>query len=367
MEENVSLKNQNITIKRKNLHYLGFNKFIAMYLIIRMHLYCNKTMPFDFGIRACEFLFISSGFLIGYNYYNTSFEFTYASPFKYAYKHLRSFYPYYLLNLFYGLYFYKDFTKFNLTYVELLLINLLLIANWSSHRRIARFYFGISWFLDNIFYCYFISPFCLYTIKETKNSLKILFFMLLTRILIEEFLKNGAYNVFDTNLHCGPIIRILEFYIGMLLSPLYFSIKHHMDKIKNNYIFKILFTIIHIIMPIFLYYLMVKYDKVLLRCYFILIICIYIIIISYDYGYLSYITEFKLLKIIMSTQLEMYLIQINIHITFDRYLAKKNIHLPGLLIYYIKLMCIFTIAFIYRKFYRDKLANLLDKLLILMK
>ena len=69
MEENVLLNKQSKSFKRKNLNYLGFNKFVAMYLIIRMHLYCNKTMPFDFGVRACEFLFLSSGFLIGYNYY----------------------------------------------------------------------------------------------------------------------------------------------------------------------------------------------------------------------------------------------------------------------------------------------------------
>ena len=115
--------------------------------------------------------FTSSGFLIGYNYYNASFEYTYKSPFTYAYKHLRSFYPYYLLNLFYGLYLNKDSIKFDLTHVELLLINLLLITNRSNHRGKARFYFGISWFLDNIFYCYFISPFLLFTI--TINSVLI--------------------------------------------------------------------------------------------------------------------------------------------------------------------------------------------------
>ena len=69
MEEKISLQETKKTIKRENLNYIGFNKFIAMYLIIRMHLYCNKTMPFDFGIRSCEFLFISSGFLVGYNHY----------------------------------------------------------------------------------------------------------------------------------------------------------------------------------------------------------------------------------------------------------------------------------------------------------
>ena len=108
---------------------------------------------------------------------------------------------------------------------------------------------------------------------------------------------------------------------------------------------------------------MVKYDKVLLRCYFILIFCIYILIISNDYGYLSYIIELKILKLVMNTQLEMYLIQMNVHITLDIYFTKKFIHIPRIFIYYIKLISIFIIALLYRKFYRDKLTKLMDRLL----
>ena len=86
-------------------------------------------------------------------------------------------------------------------------------------------------------------------------------------------------------------------------------------------------------------------------------------IISNDYGYLSYIIELKILKIVMGTQLEMYLIQMNVHITFDIYFTPKFIHIPRIFIYYIKLLSIFIIAFFYRKFYRDKLAKLMDALL----
>lgn len=369
MDEKITLyalEKQKKSIKRQNLNYLGFNKFIGMYLIIRMHLYCNKFMPFDFGIRSCELLFLSSGFLVGYNYYDNPMGFTHTTPFKYAYKHLRSFYPYYLLNLFYGIYFNKQYIKFNLTTIELLLINLLLIANWSSHRIVARFYFPISWFLDNIFYCYFLSPFLLCTINNIKESIKIFLFVYLSRILAEEFLYRGAYNVFDTHIHCGPIIRICEFYMGMLLVPLFFHFKSRLDKFKNNFVFKIIYTIIQIILPIYLCHLMIKYDKILFRCYFLFIICIYVFIISFDYGYLSYLTSLKFLKIIMSAQLEMYLIQMNVHLTIDKYFKRKYLYkISGLYYYYLKLIIIFVISFTYRKIYRDKLSKLMDKIIVL--
>lgn len=364
MEKEKILQKAKIESKRTNLNYLGFHKFIGMYLIIRMHIYDNKSMPFDFGIRMCEFLFISSGFLVGYNYYNKPIDYSYKSSFKYAYKHLRCFYPYYLLNLFYGLYFYKSEIKFNLTNVELLLINILLIANWSSHRKIARFYFGISWFLDNIFYCYCLSNFLLNTINNLKNSLKLLFFTALARILAEEFLHRGAFNVFDTNFHCGPIIRIIEFYIGMLISPLFFHLKKILDKFQNNYTFKIFYTIAQITLPIYFYCILVKYEKTLLRCYFVLFHSIYLFIISYDYGYISTFLSNTIIKTIMSAQLEMYLIQINIHITIAKYIGNKDYtQITRLLIYYIKLMLIFTISYFYRRFLRNKLAYLMDKII----
>ena len=242
-----------------------------------------------------------------------------------------------------------------------------MIANWSSHRKIARFYFGISWFLDNILYCYFISPLLLISINNLANSLKFLFFTILARILAEEFLNNGAYNVFDTNFHCGPIIRILEFYIGMLLSPLYFTLKAFLDKFQNKFKFKIFFTIIQIIMPVYLCYLMIKYDQILYRCYFVLIISIYIFIISYDYGFLSILVSKKLFKMIMSAQLEMYLIQMNVDITFEKYFGKQNkSRVSGEAFYLMKLMIIFIISYFYRKFFRDKFAILMDKIICLI-
>lgn len=364
MEEEVIIKKSIKNVKMKNLNYLGFNKFIGMYLIIRMHLYSHKTMRFDYGIRMCELLFISSGFLVGYNYYNNPMESSYISSFKYAYKHLRNFYPFYIINFIYGIYFFKDKTKFNFTYIELFLINILMIANWSSHRKIARFYYGISWFLDNLLYCYFITPLLIKSINNLKKSLKLLFFAVLARILTEEFLRNGAYNVFDTHLHCGPIIRILEFYIGMLILPLFLVIKESLDKLQNKLIFKLFFTMIQIILPIYLCHIMIIYDKILYRCYFVLILSIYVFIISFDYGYLSILVSKKIFKIIMSAPMEMYLIQINVNITFEKYFGRNyKSKISGEFIFFTKFIIIFTISYFYRKFYRDKFAILMDKII----
>ena len=182
--------------------------------------------------------------------------------------------------------------------------------------------------------------------------------------MAEEFLHRGAFNVFDTNFHCGPIIRIIEFYIGMLISPLFLHLKKILDKFQNNYTFKIFYTIAQITLPIYFYYILVKYEKTLLRCYFVLFHSIYLFIISYDYGYISAFLSNTIIKTIMSAQLEMYLIQINIHITIAKYIGNKDYtQITRLLIYYIKLMLIFTISYFYRRFLRNKLAYLMDKII----
>ena len=87
---------------------------------------------------------------------------------------------------------------------------------------------------------------------------------------------------------------------------------------------------------------------------------IYFFIISYDYGYLSALVSKRIFKIIMSAQIEMYLIQIKVDITFEKYFGKKfNTKISSEIIFFIKLSIIFCISYIYRNFYRDKFAIIL--------
>ena len=97
-------KIENLTIKREALYYIALMKFLAIILILSWHLYNWKIRRIDFGARMCEFLFVSSGFLVGYNYYQREMPATYEASFKYAYKHLRLFYPLHFINSIYCLF-----------------------------------------------------------------------------------------------------------------------------------------------------------------------------------------------------------------------------------------------------------------------
>jgi peptidoglycan/LPS O-acetylase OafA/YrhL len=286
----------------------------------------------------CEFLFVSSGFLIGYNYYEREMPATYHASCKYTYKHLRSFYPLHIMNSLYCIHIYKG--NFNLTGYEIFIFNFLLLNVWSIYSSFAMGFNGIAWFISALLFCYFLSPFLLGGNKNIKNSLIIFFFVAFIRVGIEEIIKNGAKNFMNFNFHHGPIIRLMDFYLGMLMIPSFFKIKCFLDKIRDKYYLKYFFTIIQIIFPINIYFVMLEFNNKLIRCYFVLIFCLCIFLISYDYGYISNLIRIKLCKEAMSCQLEMYLL----HNSLNNILIKiLNNHSQQ----YAELMFLITIIFIF--------------------
>ena len=173
-------------------------------------------------------------------------------------------------------------------------------------------------------------------------------------------------NIFDANFHRGPIIRLIEFYMGMLLTPSFFFVKNLIDGQRNKFWLISLFTFIQIISPIIIYYIMLYYNKILYRCYFVLIFCAYIFIISFDYGFLSNLFAKKICIKIMSCQMEMYLIQAtinNIIIKINKAM-KFEFVIDKELMFLIKLLIIFLFAYQYKVLLKEKFAHYLDLILL---
>ena len=363
-------------IKKKYLNYLGFIKFLAMILIIKWHIEYPTNWSIDIGSRMCELLFISSGFLVGYNYYNSPINTTYEYSFKYLYKHLKSFYPLYFLNLIYTMIYNKiRFNNVNrqpfsfLSNIEIFLIKITFSQCWSKY--ITSSYFNDhTWFLADLMFCYFLSPFLLKGIKNIRLSFILFIIILFARSLVELFLKNGAFNFFDTKLYYSPIIRMFEFYLGMLTIPLYYFIKSKIEQIRmNRFIFKMIFTFIQILVPILLYSFLNKY-KSLYRFFYIILFCIFVLLISYDYGYLSDIISQKLFVNLMSCQFEMYLLQFKSEIFFKylkiSYFSISNNLIFMEFIFHLKLVFIFLISYTYKIMFKQKLATFLDNIIVLI-
>ena len=216
---------------------------------------------------------------------------------------------------------------------------------------------------------YFLSPLLLKGIKNIKISVTLFFTVFFTLFLVEYFVKNGAINLFQTNIYFGPIIRLLEFYMGMLMIPLFFYIKIKFNKIiRYKKMMKVLFTIIQIFAPIQQYFIMQKYNY-LYNCYHVIFCCFFIFIIANDLGYLSNIINNKILSILMSCQYEMYILQFRFNFIFKSYyylkLKNKNI-LYKEIFFHLNLLLIFLISYVYKILLKDKLAKLMDNILLLI-
>ena len=360
---------KNVFERKKKLNYIAFIKFLSMIKIIKWHIYRWKLKPIDYGARMCEILFISSGFLVGYNYYKTNMPSNYETSFKYAYKHLRDFYPLSMLNTIYGIFKFTKLKKIYLTEIEIILSYFLMIHTWSRYSKLVACFNGITWFLSALIFCYFLVPFLLNGIKNIYRSLRLFIIIAIIRIITEEVRYKIKLDIFDANFHRGPIIRLEEFYLGMLLIPTYFRIHNFLTKHKDYLWFKIMFTVIQIFFPIIIYNLMIIFNNILHRCFFVMIFCNFILIFSFDYGYLSNLFSYIFFVKIMSCQMEMYLLHITINDILNNY--KKYLNYEKVfntdIIFYIKLIIIFLCAYFYKIFLKFKLAKYMDNILLKLK
>lgn len=365
-EKFISIKINNNKSQKNILYFISLIKFISLVIIIRVHIYTHDKELF-YAIRACELLFVCSGFLVGYNYIDKDVPNTFDCSFKYYYKHLRSCYPLYLFNFLYGVISHREKIKLDLTNIELFLINLFMLQVWSRYRTIVSFFNGISWFLHDLLICYLITPLLLQGINSIKKSLIFFIIFALTRIMLDEFINNGALNIFDTHLHDGPIVRLFEFNLGMLIIPCFLKIKQNLDKYQNQFYFKILFTIIPILTSLILYLIMNNLHY-LYCCYFVLIFCFYIFIIGYDYGYLPDIISNKTIQMIMNPQMEMYLS----HVSINRMIEKNSFmiflmqNMNEEIKFFIKLIIIFLFGFLYKKLLKERFSKIMDKNLLFL-
>jgi len=80
-------------------------------------------------------------------------------------------------------------------------------------------------------FCYFLSPFLLEGIRNINSSIIIFSIVSFIRVAIEELIENGAQNFMKFNFHYGPVIRLMEFYLGMI------TLSNKL-KVNDSFIFK---------------------------------------------------------------------------------------------------------------------------------
>ena len=331
-------------------------KVISMIMIF----YWHSTLPnpdADLGARACEFFFVASGFLTAYNRYDKLNDATWKNSFKYVLQKIKSFWPLHFICYLLALFFVP--IKFNAqkTFV-ISIINLSFLQAWSSSRDIVFSFNGVTWFLSALIFCYFLTAPLLKSLK-TKH-LPLLFLGVLSLRFLLEFGKVNYPELFENyTIHVSPIVRVLEYWLGILMVPVYIKVKKYMAlKRPNIYLYSILEAAIFLLCTVLIFTM----ENIFLKVWFVLIFCVLIFVFSFDYGYISKFFGNKVFKFLSSVQFEFFMIHqviINITKNYFEFYSTENLWL-SILYNVILFFVVIMLSVLYKKYISVYILKFLD-------
>ena len=182
-------------------------RFIFVMMIFMSHFAYRDIRAFDAGGDCgVAFFFILSGFVcsLGYGQRIREGVFRYGD---FLLKRLKKLYPLHLLCLLF-------FLLVSQTTLDLkVLVNALLLQSWIPD---SEWYFScnkVSWFLSSLLFCYTVFPLA-YRHLSKSLTLAILLAYVAVCLLI-------PYNQVNAVLYVFPLVRFVDFYLGMLLCQFY--------------------------------------------------------------------------------------------------------------------------------------------------
>lgn len=340
----------------KRIESLAGLKVLAMIAIFWWH----SGLPnfgIDLGARSCEFFFVASGFLVMYNHYYKPVNANLKTAISYTYDKICKMWPLHLLCFVAMLvYTFKDFSK---AYIVEAILNVFLLQAWSPDLDVAMSFNGVSWFLSAILFCYFVTPFLLKLFKNKKGAIVSLIVGLVLRIGLEFVSKSLSLPFYKIQVHTNPIIRCLEFFLGMATA--YFFICH---KSLNK---KAVSTIIEIAMVALVgiaVIIPVLFDIKLYRAVYVVLFCVAVFVFASDNGIISSILSIKPLKWLSNVQFEFYMLHSVVLKWFKAALALVNIELNWLIVIILSFVIGIGLSFIYKQFFSKIFTKIMKKIKI---
>lgn len=317
-------------------------KVMAMLLIFWWHSPLPNPAA-DLGARCCEILYVLSGFLIAYKNRNNHENVSLSDSINYVLNKRAGVWVLNFLTMVLAMIILQQqFTKQN---IVIALTNIMNLQNWFSFRTFN----GATWFLCPLMFCYFIYPVLLRCVKKKKQIVFFFFLAIALRYFIE--VNNGF--LWDISVHTNPIVRCLEFFLGILVFKLFEIWNIKREEIGNKFI---LFTVIEPVALGIYIYLIVKMNSVWNRADFVLLHCAIVFLLAIEGGGISKILGTKPFRLFSRIQLYFFIFHTVVIYEWHSIAFTENINC------YIASILIFAVtvglSVLYLKFFAVPFANM---------
>jgi peptidoglycan/LPS O-acetylase OafA/YrhL len=187
---------------------------------------------FNEGHIGVSFFFILSGFILAYNYQDGILKKT-KSKKKFYIARFARIYPLHILTFIISIpiIFLKAEQDRTLLFWQGI-TNISLTQSFIPLREIYFSFNSPSWSISNEMFFYITFPFLIIFLKKSKKNILTLLFLFLTLITLIILIvpKNYYQGIFYVN----PLIRIIDFIIGIVIFNIYSTILKGQNKIRYN-------------------------------------------------------------------------------------------------------------------------------------
>lgn len=139
--------------------------------------------------------------------------------------------------------------------------------------------------------------------------------VLLVRLFLDVITDYSSINYFALDTHVNPVIRSLEFFLGMLLVPTFLKARSFINNNWSKNKTRNIFSFCEITVLLLAFFSMYFLRNVMPKTFFIFLFSLFTFVFSFDYGLLSYLLGLQPFKLFNKIQFEFYLS----HTTFLRY------------------------------------------------
>ncbi len=292
-----------LDVKQNRFYGLDGLKAIVMLSIFLWH----STLAgfhIDIGARACELLFVISGFLVGYNHYYKDVPATWNESFRYSLNKI---------SRFWHLHFFATLIMcikppFSAATLYKCMISLCMLQAWSNNEEIYFACNGVMWYMSALMFCCFMSPLLLKLIRKGIRFSLIAFIVVFLVRLSIDYLKVLSLNgLIVINTHVSPVIRCMEYLMGMLMVPLFITVKKNIAERLSGCRRMITLTLIETaLLGGIISTMLVKPE--LWRSIWVLFFCPVVFVFALNEGLFSRVLSIKPFQWFSKIQMEFYIL-----------------------------------------------------------